>query len=173
MAVMRKFHEGWYVIYTKPRHEKKVCTALDDLGIGYFFAMMKTLRVWSDRRKYVDAPVFPSYIFTYLKDHHSYFQCLDIDGVLYYVRTGKEVAMVSTAVIDNLKVILNSGEEVEVSEMNFTPGQMMVIQHGPLTGFTGEVVEYNGCEKVLVRVHLFQRNVLMSLSPECLMEAAS
>ncbi|MBO9730357.1 MAG: UpxY family transcription antiterminator [Chitinophaga sp.] len=170
---MKKFNEGWYVVYTKPRHEKKVCTALEDLGIGHFFAMMKKLRIWSDRRKYIDTPVFPSYIFIYLKDHQEYFKGLDVDGVLYYVRMGKEVAKVNTAIVDNLKVMLNSGGPIEVTETNFMPGQLMVIQQGPLAGFTGEVVEYNGCEKVLVRVQLFQRNVLMSLSQEYLMEEAS
>jgi len=163
------FRAGWYVIYTKPRHEKRVSDDLSKAEIPYFLPTAKKLRNWSGRRRYIEEPLFPSYIFTYLKDNVDYYNSLGIESVLYYVRSGKEVACVKDAVINNIRLMVNEGSDLEVTGQLFRPGQQMVIQQGPLTGLACEVVECNDQRKILIRVHLLQRNLLMSLPSESLL----
>jgi hypothetical protein len=45
---------AWYALYTKPRHEKKVYEQLLEKNIETFLPMVKTLRQWKDRRKWVE-----------------------------------------------------------------------------------------------------------------------
>ena len=166
---MSHFKEGWYVIYTKPRHEKKVHTRLAQMNINTFLPLRKKLRNDLDRRRLVDEPLFPSYVFIYLNDMQSYYHGIDTDGSLYYIRNGKEIARVGEAVINNIKLAVNHAGEFEVSEKRFLPGTRLVISKGALTGLACEVVQSDSKNKLLVRVDLLQRNILLSLPEEHLL----
>jgi transcription antitermination factor NusG len=154
---MSHFNEGWYLIYTKPKHEKRVAENLTDANLTYLLPTIKKLRVWSDRRKYIDTPLFPSYV---LED---YYQGLNAEGALYFVKFDKKVVRVKETIIDSIRLLVDQGTDIEVNNDYFRPGQQLQIYEGPLTGLTGEVVQVNGKEKILVRVHLLQRNLLATL----------
>ena len=166
---MNKFHAGWYLIYTKPRHEKKVHTHLTEIKINSFLPTKKTLRSWHDRKKYVDQPLFPSYVFIYLNDIQNYYDGMDTDGALYYVRMGKELARVSETVVDNIKLAASQGTDIEVSDDHFQPGRHLVIKQGALTGLFCEVIQWHSKHRLLVRVDLLKRNILLTLPEEQLM----
>ncbi len=167
---MSNFIAGWFVIYTKPRHEKKIAEQLGNMNVENFLPIVKSLRTWSDRRKYVDAPLFPSYIFVRLEDLQGYFNSLEVNGVLHYVRTGKQIAAVEEAIISNLKLLVyNSQKDIEVSSGYIKPGRNLFIKEGPFTGFTCEIIDYKGKQKMLVRIELLQRNILVDMPVEHLM----
>ncbi len=166
---MRMIAAGWYLIYTKPRHEKKVFTDLKQKNINSFLPTTKKLRVWSERKKYIDEPLFPSYVFVYLDNLQHYYTGKDAEGALYYVRKGKEIARVNDSIVNNIRLTTCESTEIEVLDMPFQPGRQLVISKGALTGLSCEVVQYKGKDKLLVRVDLLQRNILVTLSSEYLM----
>ena len=166
---MSKFQAGWYLIYTKPRHEKKVHTCLKELQINSFLPTKKILRHWHDRKKYIDEPLFPSYVFIYLNEMQHYYAGLDADGALYYVKSGKEIARVGETVVDNIRLVINQSKDIEVCDDHFLPGRRLVINHGALTGLSCELVQYKSKQTLLVRVQLLQRSVLLTLPEETLM----
>jgi transcriptional antiterminator RfaH len=166
---MNTFLAGWYLIYTKPRHEKKVYTRLTEMNISSFLPLTKKLRTWHDRKKYVDEPLFPSYVFIYLNDLQNYYEGIDAEGSLYYVKIGKEIARVNETVIENIKLVTEHVRDFEVSNDRFQSGQKLVIRQGALTGLSCEVVQLNYKKKLLVRVDLLQRNILLTLPAEHLM----
>ena len=53
---------NWYVLYTKPRHEKKVEKELLAIGINAYCPTRKEYRVWSDRKKKIEKPVLSSMV---------------------------------------------------------------------------------------------------------------
>ena len=57
----------WYAIYTKPRTEKKACEELTCKGISTYLPVVKTLKQWSDRKKWVEKPYFPGYLFVRIR----------------------------------------------------------------------------------------------------------
>ncbi len=171
---MQQFKKGWYVIYTKPRHEKKTASSLKAIGIEFFLPLVKKLRVWSDRRKYVDEPLLPSYVFVKLDDLKNYFNSLDIHGILYYVREANQIAIIKDEVIDKLKcLIANSNIQLEVCSEMIPPGENVVINEGPLIGNKCELVKYLGKNKVLVRIELLHRNILVDVPSQYIMPACS
>lgn len=168
---MNNFATGWYVIYTRPRYERKVSARLSELKIPCLFPTKKVLRTWQDRKKYVDEPLFPSYVFVYLDGLKSFYEGKDAEGAMYYVRTGKEMAKVSEAVVNNIRLISDKARELEISDALFRPGRRLVISKGALTGLSCEVVRVCNVKKLLVRVDLLQRSILATLPEECLMLA--
>ena len=53
----------WKVIYVASRQEKKVFDRLKKEGIAVFLPLTKKLRQWSDRKKWVEFPLFNGYLF--------------------------------------------------------------------------------------------------------------
>ncbi|HEY4112090.1 UpxY family transcription antiterminator [Puia sp.] len=166
---MSNFFQGWYLIYTRPRHERKVFAQLTEMKVRSFLPTTKKLRIWHDRKKFIEEPLFPSYVFVYLQDRYNYQESIDADGFLYFVKTGKEIARVPESVISNIELLSKDGSEIEVSTASFLPGQKLVINQGALTGLSCEVVQFNGKQKLLVRVDLLQRNLLVTLPVDHLM----
>lgn len=142
-------------------------TRLNEMDVVSFLPMKKEVSMWHDRKKIVDKPLFPSYVFIYLNDMKNYYDGMDADGTLYYVKTGKQIAKVSDDIINNIKLAVET-KDIEVSSDYFQPGHKLVITEGALTGLSCEVVEYESSQKLLVRVDLLQRNVLLTMPQECL-----
>jgi transcriptional antiterminator RfaH len=166
---MSTFLSGWHLVYTKPHHEKKVQSRLTTLKINSFLPLTKILRTWHDRRKYVEVPLFPSYLFVQLEDARGYYVGMESEGFLYYVKMGKEVARVRESVIYNLRLITQQDLDLEVSSQRFQPGEHVVIKQAPLTGLNCEVVQYNSKQRLLVKIELLNRSVLITLPESYLM----
>jgi hypothetical protein len=79
---MNKLIEGWYALYTMPRHEKKLHTRLSELNVTSHLPTVRVLRNWHDRKKYLEMPLFPSYIFIYLNNIEHYYNVLNTNGAL-------------------------------------------------------------------------------------------
>lgn len=157
------FTPGWRVVYTRPQHEKRVKADLAEMNIRTFLPCVKTLRTWKDRNKYISLPAFPSYIFVYLESHLDYYAAMDIQSVLYFLRSGKEVARLKDDVIEKITMFLGISEDIEVLEARFPPGQELLILEGAFSGQRCEFVEYNGSLKAIVRVDIMQRCMLVTL----------
>jgi transcriptional antiterminator RfaH len=160
---MKTFCEGWYVLYTKPRHEKKVYTRLKETNVDCFLPIRKAIKNLNGRRRCIEEPLFPSYLFIYLDNFQSYYLGIDTVGALGYVRTGKEIAKVNVSIVDNIKLMAKAAADLDVSEMQFQAGQQLVISEGPLAGLSCEVVRHEQKQKLLVRVELLNRSLLLTL----------
>jgi transcription antitermination factor NusG len=166
---MANFKSGWHILYTRHQHEKKVRDNLLEQSINAYLPIKKIPKKLWDRIKYVDAPLFPSYVFVYLKTIYEYYTGLGLNGVLYYVRSGKEIARIKESLILDIRLLTEQYTDVEVSTHDFKPGQRLVIQQGALKGLDCEVVQVNGKGKILIRIHLLQRSLLFSLAENNLM----
>ncbi|MCA1919895.1 MAG: antitermination protein NusG, partial [Flavobacterium piscis] len=59
---------NWYVIYTKPKWEKRVADQLTQLGVNCYCPLIKTTKQYSDRKKTLEVPLFSNYVFVQLAD---------------------------------------------------------------------------------------------------------
>ena len=159
----------WYVIYTKPRHEKKVVEQLSYLKVQHFLPTMRTLKIFGIRKKYVHIPLFPSYVFVKPDGVGQYFESLHIPGVLQYVKTGNQISGISETIINQLRAIgKDLHDNIQVSSEKFNAGSILNISAGPFTGYPCEVIQHKGKNKILVRIELLRRNVLLDLPEQYL-----
>jgi transcription antitermination factor NusG len=141
----------WYVIYTRSRAEKKVVTELELNNITCFLPLQKKLRQWSDRKKWVEVPLIPSYCFVHIS-RKEYDQVLQTNNVVCYVRFEGKAAIVPEDQINALKKMLKQFDfEVNVSQENFQPGKKVEVIEGPLIGLRGELIETRGKNKFIIR----------------------
>lgn len=133
----------WYVVYTRPRWEKKVAAILADKGIVHYCPLNKVQKQWSDRKKVVMEPLFKGYVFVQVADQKKWDIKL-IDGILNYVYWLGKPATVRQEEIDTIRKFLQEFHDVEV--INATPGtsDTVVVKQGVLMNYKGIVVEVLG-----------------------------
>ncbi len=142
----------WYALYTKPRFEKKTLVVLENAGFEVYAPMIQTIRQWSDRKKKVIVPLIPSYIFVKIEVSklNALLQYNGVVGVLKYL---KRPAIVKDYEINNLKIICDSPDLIENTEIgNFNKNEAVQITGGPFTGLYGEFIKQKGKHKVLLHV---------------------
>ena len=76
--------ENWFVLYTKPRNELKVCKRLTSIGIEAYTPTRIEVRQWSDRTKKVKVPLLPSIVLVSLQDKQVD-QVFEVPGVVRYL----------------------------------------------------------------------------------------
>ena len=162
-----KSNVKWYAVYTKPRAEKKVFERLQQIGIETFLPLEKKVRVWSDRKKVVEEPLFKSYIFVRVNYIKERINVASIDGIINFVRFSGEVNSVNDKEINTIKTLLTTNAEFELSSENFRQGDKVKVIIGSLAGTEGEVVKGKK-GKVLFRMESVQQSILVTISTDYL-----
>jgi transcription antitermination factor NusG len=141
----------WYACYTQARQEKKVEARLRERGIESFLPLVPRIRQWHDRRKVVEFPLFPSYVFGRFP-LSAYHRVLAVPGLSTVVRLNGHPAPISDEEIANVarfaEALAATGMDPE--PVPFREGQRVRIAEGPFAGVEGIVLEARGRRRVLV-----------------------
>lgn len=140
---------NWYVLYTKPKWEKKVAEQLSKNGIECYCPTVIQIRQWSDRKKKVEVPLFNSYVFVQLTetDRNLVFNS---PGVVRYLFWLGKPAIVRTEEIDIIKKWLGSTVNSEISVAKYKVGDSVEVESGPFLAQKAIVQEINSTNYILV-----------------------
>lgn len=134
---------SWYVIYTKSRCEKAVADKLSLSGIEVFCPLLKRKKLWSDRWKWVEEPLFRSYCFVNVdeKDRESVFS---VQGVVRYVYHCGQPATIREKEMNLLKSWLLQYDHDSIEATNLNANDRIRIRSGALKDKEAEVLESKG-----------------------------
>jgi transcription antitermination factor NusG len=164
---MKSISKGWYVIYTKPRHEKKVYEDLRLRDCTAYLPLVNHLSHWSDRRKMIQKPLFTSYVFVYLDDIASYYRVLQVDGFVMFIGFSGKLAMVKESEIETIKQLIANCREIELVQSDIRIGEKRKVRFGPLAGYEGEVISYKGKDRIIVRIESLRQDIMAVVPVEC------
>lgn len=137
----------WYVLYTKPRNEKKTASLLASKGFTVFCPTQINIKQWSDRKKKVEEPLFRSYLFVQLTDYQK--ECVDVlttQGAVRFLWWQKKPGVVRDEEIEAIKLFLRVYDKIETSTISdwIQPGDQVKIISGPFVEKTGELIKIRG-----------------------------
>jgi transcription antitermination factor NusG len=159
----------WKVIYTASRQEKKVAALLDRFGIVYYLPLVKKLRLWSDRKKWVEMPLFNGYVFV-RPEPNMRDKVLEIPGVVKYLKYNGSDSQVSNSELIIIQDLLTHGYHMEATAPNLLrKGEKVRIDQGPLKGIEAEVLkDADGNSNVLIAFETISQVVKVSVPKEIL-----
>jgi len=131
---------NWYVVYTRPRWEKKIASLLDNRGIHNYLPLNKVVKQWSDRKKMVQEPLFKGYVFVKIAEKEKWDIKL-VDGILNYVHWLGKPAIVKESDIENIKKFLQEFDNVQIIDKSLQKGAEVVVQQGIMMNYKGIVLE--------------------------------
>ncbi len=156
-------NKNWYAVYTKSRTEKKVLSELEFLGVDAYLPLTKKLRQWSDRKKWVEVPLIPGYVFVCIT-RKEYDKVLQIQGVVTYVRFEGQAAIIPNNQIDIIKrMLLETDLNIEVIQKKPAVGECIEVISGPLIGLKGKLLLYQGKKRVIVEITQLNLSLVVDL----------
>ena len=162
LKLKKQVDPKWYAIYTNPRAEKQVRDRLLETVVEVFLPLQKTYRIWSDRKKLVEVPLLSSYVFVKVKPIE-YPKVYQTFGVVRFVTFEGQPASIPQKQIDNLRLLINSDAEIEVSSEKFEQGDNVEVIRGSLIGLTGELVKRGSHSRVVVRIDKLDQNLIVNI----------
>jgi len=145
----------WIVVRSKPRSEKVAHNELVKKNIEAYLPLLKERRKWSDRKKWVEFPLFSSYLFARIDIKDSIF-VLQTQGVNTIVKFGKQIAIVQNSVIEAIRLAMEGGYELEPVEY-FVEGNIVEVVAGPMKGVKGIVAKLKGQNRLIIKIDAIQQ----------------
>ena len=154
---------SWFAVQTKARHEKKVDTLLRGKNVDSFLPVVSKVQRWSDRKKTVEFPLFPSYSFVQIEPSpHNMINVLRTPGVLRIVSAGSEPVPVPTKQIEDVRKLLM--RNVLCWEHPFlNAGQRVRVRGGCLDGVEGILTEVKSNRRLIISADPIQRSIAISI----------
>jgi transcription antitermination factor NusG len=162
---MINFTIGWYVLYVKSRWERKVFESLEEISLEAYLPQVKTVRQWSDRKKTITKPLFPSYVFVNIHSSLEFHKALAVNGACGYIRFGKGYACVPEKEINRIKLLVTDGYLTDIETNVRFPkiGETKKITYGPLNGLECEIMKVENEHKILVRIDSLRQDIVATL----------
>lgn len=156
----------WYVFYTYPKFERKVHEYLLKDNYESFLPMHWVVRQWSDRKKRLEVPLFPNYIFIKI-ERNKIFEVLQTPKLISCVTFNKIPAFLKQKEVESIKQIVQNEYPFEVST-NLNIGDSVVITEGALTGMEGILVEERGNHRFALKIESLQQSVIVNVPSDCI-----
>ena len=154
----------WYALRTKSRHERVAEEYLKGRGVEVFLPLYKSRRLWSDRVKIVDLPLFDGYLFCKFPARHA-LVARSAPGVLYIVSCGDDPAPVPEGEIDAVRRILGKGLVASPTPY-LREGMRVRIRGAEFEGMEGRLEKVKSQSRLVLSIHLLQRSVAFEVGPE-------
>jgi transcription antitermination factor NusG len=153
--------DQWFAVRVKSRSEKLAATALGLKGVPVFAAVAPQRRVWADRIRVVEMPLFPGYVFARF-DLGAKRVVEDAPGVASIVSFGGECCPVESSEIESIQKLIASGMDVHTAPF-LRVGVPVRVKHGPLSGAEGTLAQVRAGYRLVVSVSLLQRSVAVEI----------
>ena len=152
---------SWYAVYTHSRHEKKVKQHMDLRQIQCALPLYRSVHRWKDRRKELELPLFPSYVFVHLSMKERV-RVLEIPGVVSFVSLqGRPLPLPEQEIGPFLREV-NAGLGMEPHPY-FQVGRHVRLRSGPMAGLEGILVRKKEGLRLVVSIEMLMRSVAVEV----------
>lgn len=156
----------WYAIYTRANAEKTLFDSLQEKNIECYLPTRKVMKVWSDRKKWVEEPLFRCYLFVKVS-YKEFFTALNTPGVVCYVSFGGKAQAIPEAHINNVRTFMaQTDHDVTLSYERIQKGVNVEVLFGSLKGIVGEVVNIFGQNRLVIRIDSMSCSLHANISKE-------
>jgi len=153
----------WYAVMSRSRHERMVAATLTSMGVRTLLPLVSEVHRWSDRRKVVDMPLFPGYVFVQIPhSREAQVEVLRTAGVVRFVGNQNGAVPIPDKEIDDVRAVLS--HKANCSPFPFLQiGQRVRIVGGSLDGVEGILLRRDSERKLVISIQLIQRSLAISV----------
>jgi transcription antitermination factor NusG len=149
-----KLTKQWYALLTRSRFENVVHDKIMQKSINVFLPKIKVKSQRKDRNKMLHVPLFPGYVFVNIpQTPQEQLRVLKTMGAVRLLGYKNGPVAIPDNHIESLKIITGSGLDIITgSGTNLARGDTVLVVHGPMTGATGEFIQYKGKGRVIIKI---------------------
>jgi transcription termination/antitermination protein NusG len=149
----------WYAVLCRSRHEQIVADGLTQKGLTAFLPRIRETRNWSDRRKQIEMPLFPGYVFVKISElKNSRVPVLQTTGVVRFVGNMNTPLSIPEKEIEDVRAVVEQREGVSPYS-SLVIGQRVRILGGALDGVEGTLMARDTKSLLVISIQLIQRSI--------------
>lgn len=158
---------AWFALYVQVNHEKEVDKRLHQKTIESFLPLVECWSKRRDRRKKIQVPLFPGYVFVHtVLDNYTNINILQVPGAVSILKNSEGALPIPDYQIDNLKTLLATPTPFD-KHPYLKEGDRVQVIRGALTGCIGILLRNNPKKgRLVVSVDIIQQSVSVELDVE-------
>jgi transcription antitermination factor NusG len=149
------------VVCACPRHEKHIAQQFEKRGIPFFLPLYKSMRRWKDRKKQIEMPLFPGYVFVQIAPQNK-LRVLTLPGVVRLVTFNGQPTAVPEREIEELRSRLSLPIRIEPHPY-LRAGCRVRVRGGPVQGLEGIVIRRRNCCRVVFSIDAIRRSLAVEV----------
>lgn len=158
---------SWFVAYTYPRAEKKVHERIIRFGSTSFLPLIQQERIWSDRVKRIEVPLFSNYVFVQTREQNLPILAR-IHGIARFVKFRDRYARIKDKEIGLIRKLLDKGHNLQIQATSFSRGQQVKVIEGPFYGLQGKLIREGGKNRFIIEFEGLEHALSVNISTNCL-----
>lgn len=139
----------WYALYCKSRHEKKVAKQLEEKEIAHYLPLRREIRQWSDRKKWVEVPLFRGYVFVNIPATLQ-IPVLETYGAVTFVKFGGKLIPIREEQIESVRVIEKYGVDLQQEDADLQLEDRVRVTAGACKGLEGYLAHKKNTDRFVV-----------------------
>jgi transcription antitermination factor NusG len=151
--------KNWFAVYTRSNFEKTVSAELSRKGLDVYLPAFRQVHQWRDRKRTIDVPVFPGYVFASMcDDEASRMKVVRTIGVVRILGQSGRLEPVPDEEIGSIQRLLKS--DVPFLAYPFLrEGAWVRVKRGPLQDLEGILVRVKSQNRLVLSIYLLSQSV--------------
>lgn len=149
----------WYAVRTRSNCETKIGFSLALKGVENYLPTFREVHQWKDRKKVVELPLFPGYLFARIVDcRDSRLSVLCSDGVVGILGTGETIEPIPEKEIEAVRLMLGSHSHCQAHPL-LQEGAWVRVKRGALRNLEGLLVRVKNQTRLVISITLLSQSV--------------
>ena len=150
---------SWYAVHVRSNFEKRVAGELTAKGLESYLPAVTEVHDWKDRKKRIDVPLFPGYVFTRFCDSPvSRLTVLRTVGAARILGCQDSIEAIPDAEIESIQRLLQANVPLLTHPL-LREGSLVRILRGPLKDVDGLLIRIKNQARLVLSVKLLSRSV--------------
>jgi transcriptional antiterminator NusG len=150
---------SWYALHTHSHCEQRVAFELSIRRFEAYLPVFREQHQWKDRKKLVELPLFPGYVFVRMLDlAATRLEVRKIDKVVRILGQGDRIERVADEEIDALKRLLSASARCHAHPL-LREGAWVRVRRGALEGLEGLLIGTKSQSRLVVSITLLSQSV--------------
>jgi transcription antitermination factor NusG len=153
--------DAWHALYTRHQHEKTIARLLAMKNFEVFLPLYGVVRQWKDRKKSLQLPLFPTYVFV-RGGIERQLEILTTPGVYGWVGNEGRPVSIPREEIAAVRQVVESPLRIEPHPF-LKCGDRVRVKYGPLAGLEGLLVRKKNQFQLVLSVEAMQRSAAVEV----------
>jgi len=156
--------KNWFAVYTRSNFEKTVCAELSRKGLDVYLPAFRQVHQWKDRKRTIDVPVFPGYVFASMcDDEANRLKVVRTTGVVRVLGQSGRLEPVPGEEIESIQRLLKTGVPF-LAHPFLREGAWVRVMRGPLQDLEGILVRVKSQNRLVLSIHLLSQSVATEIA---------
>ena len=149
----------WYAIQTRSNFERRVCSELADRGVESYCAAFREGRQWADRKKIIERPLFPGYVFARFEDcSEARLRVQKTAGAVRILGNQNRIEPVPEIEIESIRKMLESKRGC-MPHPFLKEGSRVRVRRGALKNAEGILLRHKNEARLVMSINLLCKSI--------------